>query len=172
MKSRHNKSWRTNRSEALLSLSIRPPFAPVGAHLSFDKEMKKRIPITIVLCIFCGSIGLVFASILKDGATLTIYNETSSQLSNVSVALAGGGTKDLGNIAAGKSSSARFQKYTDSSWFVTVDSGSGAQRITLDSYVTHGLNFDDRVSFHSGNRTSFESTSWSLFAPLRTIFGP
>lgn len=139
--------------------------------MTFDKEMKKRIIVAIVLCIFIGSIGLFLASILKGGATLTVYNESSTKLTNVIVALSGGGEKDLGNIAPGKSSSARFHDYSDSSWIVTVDSGSGRQRITLDSYVTGGLNFDDRFVFDSINRTNFKSTSWTLIAPLRTIFG-
>lgn len=49
--------------------------------------------------------------------------------------MSAGGEKELGNIAPGKSSSARFHDYGDSSWIVTVDSRSGGQRITLDSYV-------------------------------------
>ena len=133
--------------------------------------MKKRILAAIGLCVFCVLLGLFVASVMKGGATLTVHNESSRQLNNVSVELWGSGVKELGNIAPGKSSGARFLDYTDSSWIVAVDSESGRQRIQLDSYVTGGLNFDDRVVFDSSNQTNFKSTSWSLIAPLRTIFG-
>jgi len=164
-------SFRGARCGSSARRDLRGGRRATGVPTLIDKEMKKRILVAIVLCIFFCSIGIFFISILKGGATLTVYNDSSTQLNNVSVELSGGGAKDIGNIAPGKSSSARFHDYSDSSWIITVDSRSGRQRITLDSYVTGGLNFDDRVFFDSSNRTSFKSTSWTLIAPLRTIFG-
>ena len=132
--------------------------------------MKKRIFITTLICGLFLIVAVTLAA-SNRGATLTISNDSLQRMEGVTIELVGYGKREVGDISPGKKAKAHFADYSDSAWDLKVDSHFGRPMRERFGYVTHGLNFDDRITIDSTGKIDFQSTGWSIFPPIKTIFG-
>jgi len=136
--------------------------------------MKKHIRVILLTCGLILAFSIISCVILftnHKGATLTISNQSAHRMDGVTIELMGYGKREVGVIEPGKKVRVNFQGYSDSAWFIDFDNYSDERTRKGFGYVTHGLNFDDRITVDSSGLIDFQSTSWSIFPPIKSILG-
>lgn len=131
--------------------------------------MKRKL--VVLSSFFVGiSICVLIFIYIHRGAKLTVVNDSKKALSGVSVELVGYGTKSIGTIPPGGKADVVFRGYSDSCWILTVNDYDDKSLRKHSGYVTHGLNFDDRIILGDSGVVDFNSISWSFIPPIRTLF--